>query len=805
MLDDLHWADEPSLELLDALLRRPARGRVLLAGAYRPKQAPRWLTEALASQPVRVELAPLELAQARALLGDGLDDETLEALHTESGGVPFYLEELARAPRAAHGAPGLGGVPAAVALALQAEIDGLPRLAAELLRGAAVAGDPFEVGLAAEAAGLPERDALPALDELVALDLVRGTATARRFRFRHPLVRHAVYESASPGFRIAAHERAAAALERAGAGALARARHVAASAGMGDDGAVAVLVDAAHGAMARAPVVAAHWFGEALRLLGEQPAWRLNLLVARAWALVAAGRLEPGLEVLHEALSRVPVQDTALRVHLLGYAARADTLLGRAAQARGRLEAELAALSDHDAANAAHLHFELALIAVWSARLADVLTHSHAAFEAGRAAGDAALETAAEALNGFGEIGRSDHARAAAAVQRAGRRFDGLSDDALAGRMEVAGLLAYVAIYIDNFDDALRWMQRGTAVARRTGQGQVLVQLLSGQAIVLAVLGRLAAADELADAAWEAARLDPNEVARSWALRTRCFVSLQKGDLPAATAAAEAFATLARTFGYDQTGPGAGALVGEALLEAGEPARAAAVVLELGGGDDLSLNFPSGRCAGYDVLARAELAAGRLDEADRWAGRAQAVADGFGVARVVALASSTRARVLLASGDPAGAARLALEAVASARGVGARIDAARAQILAGRALAAAGDRQAAVVELERAEAELAGCGARRARDEAAQELRALGLRVARRPETGAELNVLSRRELEVAELVALGRTSKEIATTLHISVNTVDSHLKRIFAKLGVPNRAAVAAALERERRGAGA
>ena len=370
--------------------------------------------------------------------------------------------------------------------------------------------------------------------------------------------------------------------------------------------------------------------------------------------------------------------------------------------------------------------------------------------------------------------------------------------------MEVAGLLAYVAIYIDNFDDALRWMQRGTAVARRTGQGQVLVQLLSGQAIVLAVLGRLAAADELADAAWEAARLDPNEVARSWALRTRCFVSLQKGDLPAATAAAEAFATLARTFGYDQTGPGAGALVGEALLEAGEPARAAAVVLELGGGDDLSLNFPSGRCAGYDVLARASSPpAASTKRIDGPAGHKPwptALAS-----RASSRWRAARARVLLASGDPAGAARLALEAVASARGVGARIDAARAQILAGRALAAAGDRQAAVVELERAEAELAGCGARRARDEAAQELRALGLRVARRPETGAELNVLSRRELEVAELVALGRTSKEIATTLHISVNTVDSHLKRIFAKLGVPNRAAVAAALERERRGAGA
>ena len=88
LLDDLHWADEPSLELLDALLRRPPRGRVLLAGAYRPRQVPRRLTEALVAEAVCLELGPLDLSETRALLGDRIDDATLATLHRQSGGVP---------------------------------------------------------------------------------------------------------------------------------------------------------------------------------------------------------------------------------------------------------------------------------------------------------------------------------------------------------------------------------------------------------------------------------------------------------------------------------------------------------------------------------------------------------------------------------------------------------------------------------------------------------------------------------------------------------------------------------------------
>ena len=78
-----------------------------------------------------------------------------------------------------------------------------------MLEAAAVAGEPFEPDLVAEVAERTEADVLAALDALVARGLVRATEVPRRFAFRRPLVRHAVYEAAGAGWRIAAHARAA--------------------------------------------------------------------------------------------------------------------------------------------------------------------------------------------------------------------------------------------------------------------------------------------------------------------------------------------------------------------------------------------------------------------------------------------------------------------------------------------------------------------------------------------------------------------------------------------------------------------
>jgi DNA-binding NarL/FixJ family response regulator len=106
------------------------------------------------------------------------------------------------------------------------------------------------------------------------------------------------------------------------------------------------------------------------------------------------------------------------------------------------------------------------------------------------------------------------------------------------------------------------------------------------------------------------------------------------------------------------------------------------------------------------------------------------------------------------------------------------------------------------VELERAHERLAGCGALHDCDAAARELRRLG-RVARRPARAGGAHAvggLTPRELEVMRLVAAGDTNRAIAGKLFLSVRTVDRHVARIFAKLGVSSRAAAASEFERAR-----
>ena len=131
VLDDLHWADPASIELLGALLRRPPSAAVLLALASRPLHVPERLSAALerawrADQLTRIELGALSSEEARELLGDAAVSVDPEVLYVESGGNPFYLEQLARAggATAVHDKTSLAeiGVPATVAAALAEEL-----------------------------------------------------------------------------------------------------------------------------------------------------------------------------------------------------------------------------------------------------------------------------------------------------------------------------------------------------------------------------------------------------------------------------------------------------------------------------------------------------------------------------------------------------------------------------------------------------------------------------------------------------------------------------------------------------------
>ena len=257
VLDDLHWADSASVELLGSLLHRLPAGPVLLALAMRPRQTPERLSAALErarrdGTATLTELAPLSRIEAGEFLGDAVESNEAATLYEESGGNPFYLEQLARTLRRAGGGAkpatqipsGDIEVPPTVAAALAEELALLSEDARRVLEGAAVAGDPFDPELAGAAAGIEESAVLDGLDELLRLDVIRHTDVPRRFRFRHPLVRRAVYDSTPGGWRLGAHERTAEALETRGAPASARAHHVERAARQGDLAAVAVLREA---------------------------------------------------------------------------------------------------------------------------------------------------------------------------------------------------------------------------------------------------------------------------------------------------------------------------------------------------------------------------------------------------------------------------------------------------------------------------------------------------------------------------------------------------------------------------------
>ncbi len=821
MLDDVHWADDASLELIAHLLRRPPPGPVLIALAFRAGQVPNSLLAAL-DQAGRdgmvseVSLGPLSQSEAEALLG-----APQPRLYSQSGGNPFYLEELSRAP-----APTAGheaedgdavGVPPAVAAALGQEIQGLSERAQRLGWGAAVAGEPFDLDLAAAAAGLSEQEALAAIDDLLAANVAGPTDVARRYRFRHPLVRRAVYDGAGEAWRLQAHARAAAALaDRPGALA-ARAHHVERSARVGDEAAAAVLEQAGHQAAARAPAVAARWFEAALRLLDApaceyspgptpaaapspiDPTRRLTLLVPLSAALAATGRLERALEALVAALALVDLPD--LRVRLIAACAACENLLGRHEAAHARLRHALEALEDQDGAAAAALHAELAADALFHSDFGAMREWAARAAEAARRLSDRGLEALATALLCFAEYNLGNPEPAEAARVHAAELIDALPDDQLMMRLDAPYYFGFAEYFCEHYEDSIRHFRRGINLSRTIGLGQFVVPMMVGLAHALEVRGRLAEAAETADAAVESARLSGNRQLVGFALVADAWTAASLGDSERARAAGDEAVAVLDGLDDSVLTRGTHAHLGVMWADLGEHDRCLAAFRAVGMPEFPSIE-PGRRGWIYAALARTDLARGDREAAQAWADRSERVLDGLGLPFADAWLLHARAAIALDAGDPEGAVRLAFEAIERGEAVEAPLTAARCRTLAGVALAAAGRREEGVRELTRAEAELSALGAARHRDEAARELRRLGERVTARQRRrgGQGLDALSGREREIAERVAEGRTNREIGAELFLSEKTVEGHLTRIFAKLGVASRVEVAEVVGRTR-----
>lgn len=818
LLDDLHWADDASLELVLHLLRRPVAIPALLVIAARPVGPVARLLDAARGAPGWEQLAlePLAPADALALVGDLADEAVRERVVREGHGNPLFLRELARmADR------GDGALPPTLMAAIGLEVASLAPEARALIEGAAVAGEPFDPELAAAVAGLDAAAAPAALDALVAADLVRPAASSapdgvdgaaghalahlgapggpppdlgatpcgrpidpecmppatvgRAFVFRHPLVRRAVYDACAPGWRLGAHERAAAALERRGAGPAAQAFHVVRSAHTGDPDAIAVLCAAAEVAGEASPAAAAHWYGAALRFVPDRDhSARAGLLARRALALSGSGRLAEARMALLEGLA---LSDA---LELTVACAQVETQLGMHTDARRRL---LAARAGAPPEQHAALAFELAAGAFHEGRIAELRGWAEPAVVA--AQDDPLLLTGAQALLSLGALWRGDPETARAALDRATAGLDALDDATLASQPAVPTYVGIAQHLNERFAAATRTGTRALEIARRTGQAQLVVTLLGLRAISLTFRLELDAALEAAEAAEEAARLQGVPHLLHFALWIRALVHDVRGEASDADRAVREGSAL--TAGLEPSKLTRTAACEFAALDE-DPLRAMEA-MATHAGPLLELVDPTHRTWLLLRMVRAAIAGGELELAEQWAEDAAAHAERLGLAAGAVRAACACAEVVLARGDAAEAAIVAEHACASADMERAPLDALGARLLTGRCLAVAGDERAREV-LQRVAGDAGRAGAQAIHEAAGRELRKLGSRVSAPARRAARRSSpLSEREREIAALVAEGRSNKQVAAALFLSEKTIENALTTIYAKLGVRSR----------------
>ena len=800
VLDDLHWSDGASLELLSALVHRDIGAPVMLAMGFRPAQAAGRLSAAVAGNGVeRLRLEALSEEESVRLLGEQVDAQSAAAIYRQGGGNPFYLEQLGRS--------GGSELPSGLADSIAEELESLPEASRSLLSGAAVAGEPFEPDLAAAVSGLEQAAGLDALDDLLARDLVRPTNVPRRFIFRHPLVRQTVYESAGGGWKLAAHGRAAEALAARGAGASERAHHVEQSAGQGDEEAIALLVDAGEGAAARAPATAARWFEAALRLLPAVDTERqVDVRVKLASAQRAVGELDSCRSTLLEALELLPDPSGPRAVELTTLCAAVEHWQGRHEDAHRRLERAWEELPDRDTHEAIELQIELAVDGLYTMDLQRTIEMGEKALAGARAQGDDGLIAAAASALALGAGANGDIESARRHREEALEYIERLDNAQLAERLETLYYVSWAENYLELYEEAIAHAERGIEIVRSHGQGRLLVPLMLVRGYTFEMLGRLPEAIEMCETAVEISRVSANLHYLFWSLYELGFAHYFAGHIDAAIEAGEESMRIGdRLTGgtMPSAGGGPGWVLAVARFEAGKTESGLAELLGIGG-EDQSHAIPVERCFNWENLAVAALALDKADVADGFAARAEQDAANLKPLHLPnGLALRTRAAVLFAQGNAEKAGETALESLREFEAAGSHLNVAFARILRGQALAAAGDRAEAIEVLREAERELDAYGSVRVRDEARRELRKLGARAEPRGPATAEdsgIGSLTKRELEIAELITRRMTNGEIAGELFLSKKTVESHIRNLFMKLGASSRVEVARIVERER-----
>jgi DNA-binding CsgD family transcriptional regulator len=793
VVDDLQWADLPSLRFLAFLMPRLEELPVALAGGVRtgeiaPTEPAGALLDAIETDPGAdvVRLAPLSADGVAALvarrIGGDVAPAFAQACHEATGGTPFLVGELVDELRERGVAPtvaaaqrleGLGA--ATIGRWMLVRLGRLGEDAGRLARALAVleSGDPAPVAAMAE---LPAARAAAAVDALVAAGIV---APGRPLQFVHPIVRAAVYGELPPAERERRHRRAAEVLpdpQRA-------AEHLLAVAPAGDPWVVEQLSAMSADAVRRgAPESAVAYLR---RALDEPPPPEL-----RPGLLVACGAAEESIgdprwrAHCDEALSLATDDDTRAGVALyLGYA------LGRHqrfAMSVAVIERTLEAMDDADSVLALLLEAASAAIGSISPATAGIgrrrMQHLRALSATGQPLPAFVTATAA-----YGTL--IDNAPVGEAVALARRA---VAEGGSSQRPTDPPWLVYVVItlmYAGEHAEAIGLLDGAIAEAQRAGDGVTFGAYTSTRALAHLRRGDLLAAE--ADGRATATATDPP---------VPDFYRVL-----GAAAAVEALAERDRTDEADALLEVVSAVIDEpnsvVTLLVGARARLRVAQGRL---DEAAEDF---REAGALMAATSELCPSHVP----WRGELAAVLLAQGQTAEARLLAHEELELARACGAPR-VLGVALRAAGNAEGGEAGIAllreaadvlehadsaVAHAKALAdlGAALRRANRRTEAREPLRRALAVAQEAGAERVAAQAATELRATGARPRHTVVTGVA--ALTASERRVAEQAARGLTNREIAQALFVTARTVEGHLTNVFRKLDVGSREELAGALD--------
>ncbi|SFG29433.1 helix-turn-helix transcriptional regulator [Streptomyces mirabilis] len=835
VLEDLHWADQSSRDLLRFLLSRgvlqnptpssPTHHLALFA-SYRSddlhrRHPLRPLLAELARLPSvdRLELRPMADAEVarlvRALRTDALSDTTVRRIVDRAEGNAFYAEELLAALPGDLD-PAAPAMPSGLADLLLIRIEQLSDTAQQVLRTAAVAGRRVEHDLLHDAVQLPEDELESALREAVGRQLLVPGDDAT-YSFRHALAREAVYADLLPGERVRLHGSFARLLAGRGhtaESAAERAHHSRESHDLAD-ALTASLEAADHAQRVGAPAEELHHVEAALELWpAVDPGARprngdpVTLTLRASAAAAHAGQTHRAVSLTRAALARAGSDadsELAARVRytLAGNLMRVDSLKAAFTYSSEALAMIPAEPPSHTWVWAAATH-------VMAARY---MGHDEDAERVARQA----LRTAEELRLADAQadliislVGLEDHNRRTAEGRERLRQARDLSRRAGNVSIEMRALfnLAIGAYESVALDECLTWLAEGLERASRSGlvSSPYALELRYLQSLILYTLGRW---DECARAAAvDAERLPP---AGGFAVGPALYVALARGEEGAAE---RARALLDGPFDWMATLV-AGIVLTDAAALRGDPEGAVASVratlASLSDGSGSERPDIGVRLAALALSAVADAAVELRptgDEADarRWADLATELVE---VARSTAAKGEDGSRqgpeglAWLARAEAewlrahSGPEVAAWEQAVAAFDYGDPYELARCERRLAEALLVAGRREEAAERARAARDTAVRLGAVPLREELDALIRRS--RLADSPSAADRVPALTARESDVLRLLARGRTNRQIGEELFITGKTASVHVSNILAKLGASGRTEAVAIAYRE------